>query len=96
MIRKVKLRDCCLQRVHSKLGEIITWDVLSLDGKVRLAVIAQKNSEWLNKTIPGRHWQKVPVKYWICHIFSLYPTILVAETRKQAILNVLTVRRIDS
>lgn len=94
MVKQLKLHNCRLQRVHSKLGEIITWEVFS-EGGFKIAIIAQKNSEWAYKTIPGKSWCNVRVKYWIAHILGIYPPfpmIITDTTRKDIIIKILKMK----
>jgi len=72
----IKNLNVKLKRMHSKLGEIITWEVLDEEGR-RVGIIARKNSEWLEKRVS---WQRFKVKYWIGHRFA-FSDVLVDSTR---------------
>jgi len=51
-----------LRRLHSKLFEIITWEVLNEDKQIRIGIIRLMNDQYLTKTVG---WQKFKVKYWM-------------------------------
>lgn len=70
-------RDVELWRKHSKLGEIITWDVI-VDKHTRVAVIREVNDYYLIKKFS---WRQFPTKYWIASVFWGH-AIEIAMTRK--------------
>lgn len=84
MQRQMRLNNFTLKRVHSKIGEIITWDVISIDGHSRYATIAQKNSEWLTKRVG---WQQFSIKYWIAHHY--YPQVVFTAPTRKALLTMI-------
>lgn len=83
MIRNVKValspeKVIHLFRCHSKIGEIITWEVLSEDRKTRLGVIRKVNDHWRTKRVGC---QSFPIKYWIGSRFWPKEGIHVGNTR---------------
>ena len=83
MLKKIKIQNVILNRQHPKLGEIITWEIHSADGKVRLGVIRQLNDQWRKKIVG---WQEFPIKYWLGSKFYPFPSkMVVANTRKEVI-----------
>ena len=85
MIKTVKTNGIVLSRTHSKLGEIITWDVLNSDKTIRLGVIRQINDHYRVRRVG---YQRFPIKVWLGSKF--WPsTIVVGETRKEVIQKLL-------
>ena len=70
-----------LQRLHSKLCESITWEVLSEDKKSRLGILARQNSPWLSKKFG---WKEFKVQYWLLHIFW-HHRIIAGKSMREAI-----------
>lgn len=70
-----------LRRLHSKLGEAITWEVLSEDKQARLGIIARYNSQWLENRYG---WRRFKVKYWLFHRFW-QPRVISGDTMKEVI-----------
>ena len=71
-----------LKRLHTKLGEIVTWEVLSEDKKIRIGIVRQMNDQYLTKRVG---WQLFKVKYWLGSKF--YPQAIIAgKTRREVII----------
>lgn len=62
MVEQIKTQGVLLKRMHSKLGECITWSVHSLDGKYYLGVVRQLNDHYRIKHVG---WQRFPEKFWL-------------------------------
>jgi ribosomal protein S8 len=78
MIKVIKLSDgIILERLHSKLGEIITWR-MTQDGYIR-GVIALKNNDWFMGQFS---WHRFKLKYWIGYTNK---SVITAKTRKELI-----------
>jgi hypothetical protein len=70
-----------LRRLHPKLTESITWEVLSEDEKIRIGIVAKYNSPWIVRNFG---WRSYPEKYWLFHMF--WPRkVLSGKTMKEAL-----------
>jgi hypothetical protein len=86
MIKRMKTKQgYVLVRIHSKLGEIITWDILTNDAKSRIGVVRQLNDPWMSKRFG---WQSFPIKFWFASLF--YSQLHLVGKTRESILNQLT------
>lgn len=79
---KVGERVLRLRRLHPKLGEIITWEVLNEDATLRIGVVRKLNDQWNSKKIG---WQLFRVTYWLGTKY--WPQAVVAGPTRKEVLN---------
>ena len=77
MIKHTTFEGLRLERLHPKLGEIITWEVYTKDRKLRLGVIRQYYDSYLTIRMG---WRLFKVKYWLGSRFW-EPVIYAGPTR---------------
>lgn len=90
MIMNMKTKQgYILHRVHCKLGEIITWNVLNKDDNIIIGVIRRVNDHWMMKRFG---WRQMPEKFWIGSIY-ITNSHIVGNTRESLLNQLLDIRK---